>query len=185
MPFLNPLMLWGMAMFKLGVFSAQRSRMFYWGWIVAAILIGLPLIWCGIEAAFAAGWSARYVHYFGQIFNYWASILVAMGWVGVVMLLCKGGRLKFITRPLAAVGRMALTNYIMHTVICTTIFYGHGFGLYGYAERWQQFLVVLGVWVFQLVASPIWLHYFRFGPLEWLWRSLSYWRLQPMLRRPA
>ena len=79
----------------------------------------------------------------------------------------------------AAVGRMAFTNYIMQTVICTTVFYGHGFGLFGSMERVGQFAVVVGVWIFQLIVSPIWLRHFRYGPLEWLWRSLVYLEVQP------
>ncbi|UCD74588.1 MAG: DUF418 domain-containing protein [Phycisphaerales bacterium] len=179
------LMLIGMALFKMGVFSAARSRAAYVMLIAVAVLEGVTLICCGIYLNFAEGWSFEYSMYLGGQFNYWASILVALGWVGLVMLVCKSDLLKPLTRPLAAVGRMAFTNYILHTVICTTIFYGHGFGLFGYVERWQQFVVVLGVWGFQLVVSPIWLKYYRFGPLEWLWRSLSYWRIQPMMRRTA
>ena len=72
----------------------------------------------------------------------------------------------------------------MQTVICTTIFYGYGFGLYGQLERYQLYYVVLGVWIFQLLLSPLWLRYFAFGPMEWLWRSLTYGKLQPM-RKPA
>jgi uncharacterized protein len=73
-----------------------------------------------------------------------------------------------------------LSNYLLHTLIATTIFYGHGFGLFGSIERTGQVIIVLAIWACQLVWSPIWLHYFRFGPAEWLWRSLTYWRLQPM-----
>jgi uncharacterized protein len=78
---------------------------------------------------------------------------------------------------------MALTNYLMQTIICTTIFYGHGFGLFGVVDRVGQIGVVFAVWIFQLFTSPIWLHFFKFGPFEWLWRSLTYWRLQPFRRR--
>ena len=87
-----------------------------------------------------------------------------------------------LTRPFAAVGRMALTNYLMQTVLCTFIFYGHGLGQFGMLERWQQLLLVVAIWVLQLVVSPFWLRYFRFGPAEWLWRSLTYMELQPMRR---
>ena len=114
--------------------------------------------------------------------NYWASILVALAWVGAVMLACKSEAIRPLTRPFAAVGQMALTNYLMQTVLCTFIFYGHGLGRFGMFERWQQLLVVVAVWTLQLVVSPIWLRRFRFGPAEWLWRSLSYMRLQPMRR---
>jgi len=78
-----------------------------------------------------------------------------------------------------AVGRMAFTNYILQSLICTFIFYGHGLGYFGDVERKHQILIVIGVWIFILIISPIWLKYFRFGPLEWLWRVLTYWKKQP------
>jgi len=70
----------------------------------------------------------------------------------------------------------------MHSVICTTIYNGHGLGLFGQVDRiWQQLLsfAIIGL---QLWYSPLWLARFRFGPLEWLWRSLTYWRLPPFRR---
>ena len=77
---------------------------------------------------------------------------------------------------------MALSNYVMHSVICAVIFRGFGFGLYGHLSRHQLYYVVFAIWALQLVASPIWLAYFRFGPLEWLWRTLTYGQRQPMRR---
>ncbi len=74
---------------------------------------------------------------------------------------------------------MAFTNYILQTVICTFIFYGHGLGLFCRIERLGQMVVVLSVWALMLYISPLWLQRFRFGPLEWLWRSLTYWKRQP------
>ena len=100
------------------------------------------------------------------------------------MLIWKAGALRWLTSRLAAVGQMAFSCYIMQSLICTTIFYGYGFGLFGRLQRYQLYYVVLGVWVVQLIASPIWLRHFRFGPLEWLWRSLTYVEIQPMRRRP-
>ena len=85
----------------------------------------------------------------------------------------------FLQRALAAVGQMAFTNYIMQTLICNTIFLGFGFSLYGMLERHELYYIVASVWIFQLIVSSIWLHYFRFGPLEWMWRSLTYWQKQP------
>ena len=79
---------------------------------------------------------------------------------------------------------MALTNYVMHSVICAFVFTGIGFSLYGKLERHQLYYVVLGIWLFQLITSPIWLKYFRFGPLEWLWRTLTYGKLQRFRRLP-
>lgn len=77
---------------------------------------------------------------------------------------------------------MALTNYLLQTVICTTLFYGHGFGLYGSVERTGQILIVFAICAAQLAWSPLWLTRFRFGPFEWLWRTLTYMRPQPMRR---
>ena len=81
-----------------------------------------------------------------------------------------------------AVGRMALTNYLMHSVILTTVFYGYGFGLYGTIPRFWQMGFVIAVILLQLYFSSWWLGRYRFGPVEWLWRSLTYWRSQPMRR---
>jgi uncharacterized protein len=175
------LMLLGMALFKLGVFSAERSRRFYWALIAVAVLVGAPVVGYGIAYNFAIDWEAPYFFCLGLQFNYWASILVSLGWVGAVMLLCQRG-VSRLTRRLAAVGRTAFSNYILQTVICTAIFYGHGFGLFGEVDRVTQAGIVLAIWAFQLTLSPIWLRYFHFGPLEWLWRSLTYLRRQPLRR---
>ena len=178
------MMLIGMALYKLGVFSAARSKRFYVGLVGVGLLVGIPTIMYGVARNELAGWNVKYSFFFGPQFNYWASILVALGWVGVVMLACKSEAVRPLTRPFAAVGQMALTNYVMQTVLCTFLFYGHGLGRFGMFERWQQLLVVVAVWALQLVVSPFWLRRFRFGPAEWLWRSLSYMKLQPMRRDP-
>jgi uncharacterized protein len=73
----------------------------------------------------------------------------------------------------------------MHTVVCITLFLGFGFGLFGQLRRHQLYYVVAAIWIFQLVASPIWLRHFQFGPLEWVWRSLTYNRRQPMKLRAS
>lgn len=78
---------------------------------------------------------------------------------------------------------MAFTHYILQTVIATLIFYGHGFEYYGRAERIHQILIVFGIWILQLAVSPLWLRRFRFVPMEWLWRSLTYLKFQPIFQR--
>ncbi len=174
------LMLIGMALFKTGVFSALRSRRFYAAMVVIGYSAGLPLAVAGTVKNFAAGWAYEYSMFYGSQYNYWGSIFVALGHVGVVMLVCRSGLFAGLKLVLAAVGRMALSNYLVQTVICTTIFYGHGFGLFGRVERWQQILFVLAIWTLQLIYSPIWLRKYRFGPAEWVWRSLTYGKRQPM-----
>ncbi len=176
------LMLLGMGLFKLGLFSARRSPRLYGTLIGLAVLVGIPVIAYGMQRNVAADWDATYFFFFGLQYNYWASLLVSLGWVGVVMLACQRLGLERVTRPFAAVGRMAFSNYILQTVICTTIFYGHGFGLFGRVERTGQAVIVAAIWALQLIVSPIWLRHFMFGPVEWLWRSLAYRERQPFRR---
>ena len=75
---------------------------------------------------------------------------------------------------------MALSNYLAHSLILTTVFYGYGLELYGEVPRLMQMGLVVAVIGLQLLWSPWWLARFRFGPFEWLWRSLTYWQRQPM-----
>ncbi len=174
------LMLAGMALFKWGVLSAQKAALFYKKMILVGFGIGLPLVSLGIVNNFAAGWVMEHSFYLGSQWNYWGSLFVATGYIGLVMLICQSSVLTRTKQILSAVGRMALSNYLAQTLICTTLFYGHGFGLFGSVERWGQILIVFGVWILQLWISPLWLKHFRFGPAEWLWRSLTYWKVQPM-----
>jgi uncharacterized protein len=176
------LMLVGMGLFKLGVFSAELPAKAYKKMILVGFLLGLPVVGAGVWFRQATGWSLETGFFGGAQFNYWGSLLVALGWVGLVMLFCRRWSGAGLFQRLAATGQMALTNYLMQTIICTTIFYGHGFGLFGSVERMAQVLVVLGVWAVQLIGSPWWLSRFRFGPFEWLWRSLTYLKPQPMRR---
>lgn len=173
------LMLMGMALFKWGVFTGARSRRFYIILAMVGLGLGLPIVAYGLVQNFAAHWMVDYSPFLGSQFNYWGSLPVALGYCGVAILVAKTAQLKPITYVLGAVGRTALTNYLMQTLICTTLFYGHGLGLYGQVERSGQILIVMGIWAVQLTISPLWLRYYRFGPAEWLWRSLTYWQIQP------
>ncbi|KPL02439.1 MAG: hypothetical protein AMJ90_05845 [candidate division Zixibacteria bacterium SM23_73_2] len=174
------LMLLGMGLMKLEVFSAERSKRFYLVFIIVGYGIGLPLCAYGINSLLKHGFDFIYRFKIGGHYNYLGSVLVALGHTGVVMLVCKSGILSWLTQRLSAVGRMALSNYLLHTLICTTIFYGYGLGLFGRIQRFGLFMIVIAIWILQLILSPLWLKHFRFGPAEWLWRTLTYWRRQPM-----
>ena len=178
------LMLIGMALFKGDVFSARRSSRFYGGLIAVAVAVALPLQAYGLSLDFARGWPV-WSFFIGLQFNYWPSVAVSLGYVGMVMLICRSASLHRLTRPFAAVGQTALTNYLLQTVLCTLVFYGHGLGWFGSVDRVGQLGVVAAVWTVQLVASPLWLRRFRFGPAEWAWRSLTYGARQPLRRTPA
>lgn len=173
------MMLLGMALYKTGVITGQADNRLYHRLLGLALLVGVPVIIYGIYWNFNNEWKLSSM-FLGSQFNYWGSVLISLGWMSALLLILKHNILTGLTSRLAAVGRMAFTNYIMHTVLCGLIFYGHGLGLIGNVERAGQLLIVLGIWMLQLWLSPIWLRHFRFGPLEWLWRSLTYWRPQPM-----
>jgi len=83
-------------------------------------------------------------------------------------------------QPLAAVGRMALSNYLFQSLVCTTLFYSYGFGLFGKVGPFAGLCLTIAIYTSQALFSVEWLRYFRFGPLEWIWRSLTYGKLQPM-----
>jgi len=177
-------MLIGMGLMKLGVFSAQRSLRFYWWMLSLGYGIGIPLMIFDAIALIKYDFSTMYMLRGSMFYNVYGSMIVALGHVGLLMLIVQKGALTWLTGRLAAVGRMALSNYLFHSIFCTTLFYGYGFGLFGHINRTGLACIVVAIWVFQLLVSPIWLNYFRYGPAEWLWRSLTYWRIQNFRQQP-
>lgn len=174
------LMMIGMALMKLGILSGERSSRFYRNLMLAGYLLGLPMIAFSAFDLYAHQFSNTYALRVGGVANYFGSLAVAFGHIGLVMLIMKSGVLQRAMERFAAVGRMAVTNYLMHSLILTTVFYGYGFGLYGSISRFSQMGFVAVVIGLQLLISPWWFNRYRFGPVEWLWRSLTYWKRQPM-----
>ena len=171
------MMLVGMALMKLGVLTGNWSTKFYVWMAVFGFGIGLTsdivISWWIIRNDFSLGpW------YFSGA-EYELGRFTAFGYIAVIILLVKSGALRPVTERLGYVGRMAFSNYILTSLICTTLFGGYGFNLFDKLQRYQLYYVVAAVWLLILVISPIWLRHFRFGPLEWLWRSLTYWKKQP------
>src|SRR4051794_10878257 len=99
------------------------------------------------------------------------------------MLACRAGWLRWPTALLAAGGRMALTNYLLQSIICTAVFDGWGLGRFGTLERHRLLYVVFAVWAAELLWSPVWLRVFAYGPAEWAWRALTYWQWPPIRNR--
>jgi uncharacterized protein len=174
------LMLIGMALYKWGILSAKKSRRFYVKLGAICLFAGLVIVIFGMKTNFDNNFSMEYSFFIGSQFNYWGSLLVSLGYLSLVVIFVKSGIMPGLQRRVKAVGQMAFTNYLMQTIICTTIFYGHGFGLYGKMERMEQIMLVFAIWIFQMILSPVWLKYFRFGPFEWLWRGLTYRNFQPI-----
>ena len=171
------IMLMGMALYRWHILSAVRNDRFYCCLALIGFGVGVPVVAAGAWWNFAAEWNWERSMFLGSQFNYWGSLAMAFGYIGLVMLAVRRGWFSALQMRLAAAGRMAFTNYIAQTLICTTIFYGHGFGLFGRVDRWQQAIVVIAVWGIQLWWSPLLMKRFRYGPLEWSWRALTYWRI--------
>lgn len=174
-----PFMLIGMALLKWGVLSCERPVQFYALMAVAGYGIGIPLGIYELGILTAGDYGTIAGAEAGRTYQFSRLAMVA-GHLGLVLLVVKLGLLKWLQRGFAAAGQMALTNYISQTLICTFLFYGFGFGLYGQLDRSQLYLLVATIAAVQMIWSVIWLRNFRFGPLEWVWRSLTYWRRQPM-----
>lgn len=174
------MMLLGMALFKAGILAASKSKSFYLRMAVIGVSTGVALSGWGVYENFRAGWTLEFSRFFGSMFNYFGSVLTATGYIGIVMLIAKADILKGFKRVFSAVGKMAFTNYILMSLLGMFIFYGNGLALYGRVERAPQMLFVAGIWILLLIISPLWLRHYRFGPLEWLWRVLTYMKYQPM-----
>jgi len=176
------MMLIGMGLLQLGFLSAQLPYRAYAWTAVIGYGIGLPLGALSTWEAWRHGFPSLVLLRWLLLPYDWQRLAVGIAHASIVLMIVKAGALKWITRPLAAVGQTALSNYLGTSVICTLIFNGYGLGMFGKLQFYQLFYVVAGVWAVNLTVSPLWLRYFRFGPVEWAWRSLTYWKMQPMRR---
>lgn len=114
--------------------------------------------------------------------NALAGPLLGLGYAATISLIYIRTGPALWTKPLAAAGRMALTNYLSQSLICTLIFAGYAGGMVGYVSPLGLLGVALAIYSCQLVVSMIWLTFFRFGPMEWLWRTITYAKWQPMIK---
>ena len=178
------LMLVGMAFYKWGILTAARDVSFYKKGMISGFLVGLPIIIWGVIKNFEAGWPLEYSMFIGSQFNYWGSLSFSFAYICTVMNFAKSDKFNAIKERLAAIGQMALTNYITQSLIGVFIFYGVGFGFFSQFERIEQVAVMIGIWLIQFGWSKTWLDAYKFGPLEWVWRSLTYVKLQPMKKEP-
>ena len=165
------LMLLGMALYKTGFLLARLPTSTYARVAMLTLPIGFALALFGASMNFRAGWTFEYSMLLGPLPNYFGSLAIALGYISLVAIALQREWLPSISKRLAAVGRMAFTNYLMHSVLAVVVFnFG---GLFG-APRWQQASFVVVVWILQLAWSPLWLKRYAFGPVEWLWRAATY-----------
>lgn len=167
------MMLLGIALFKLNILSAQRSYAFYGTLAVIGYAVGISVNYYELRTIMDSGYSLLGTAQANISYDL-GRVPVAMGHTALIMLFCKLPVLAWLKRGLAAVGKMALSNYVMHSVIALFIFTGAGLGLFGKLQRHELLYVVFGIWVLQFILSQVWLKHFQYGPLEWIWRNLSY-----------
>ena len=174
----SAMMLLGMILYRKGILSAEKSTAYYKKLMWVGFVPGLILSGIGLSQVYASEWNAAYVMNIGANYKFVSGLFMALGYIGLVIWCYKKGIFKKFQNRLRATGRMAFTNYIGMSVICTLLFNGHGLGLFGTLDRLQQFLIVIAVWVIILIISPLILKKYQFGPLEWLWRKLTYFSFQ-------
>ena len=176
----------GMAFFKMGILQGEAKTKVYAWMAIIGLVIGLPLSYLFVvnDVNHHFNWfeiikTKKFEFYELQRFVH------SIGIFGLVMLMYKSGWFKWLFTLMRPVGQMAFTNYLMQSLICGFFFYGIGLGYFGKLQIYELYYVVAAVWVLEIIWSHIWLKYFRFGPLEWLWRSLTYWKKQPMKRNSS
>ncbi len=175
-------MLIGMVLYRRGFLTLEASSLAIRRLLLFGYGIGLPVSIWESYALLAADFDPLAIATTQLTYDI-GRLGMAFGHLGLVLTLCQSEALLWLQKRLQAVGQMALSNYLGQSILCGLIFYSFGLGLYGTLYGYEVYAVVFGVWVFQLVVSPIWLSLFRFGPFEWLWRSLTYGRKQPFLKR--
>jgi len=176
------MMLIGMALYTWGIVTGKRSKEFYQRMAAIGLSVGLLMGIISVGLHEANDWDWSYSLFLGRIPNHIGTPFLAAGYIAFVMLWAQSGRATVWQDRFAAVGRTALTNYIGQSVVATFIFYGIGLGLYGEVTRLGQLPIILMIWAAQIALSVWWLGRFRYGLLEWLWRSLSYGKPQPIRR---
>ena len=176
------LMLLGMVLYRLGMMTAEWSRRAYLLTLLLGLGLGLLLVLWGLLQIEAQNWRFPWTKFVGRQYNNTAAPLMSLAYLAMIMLLYQMGRARLIQQGLQAVGKTALSNYLLQSLVCTLIFYGHGLGLFGEVSRGWQAAIVPGIWLGQIGLSLWWLRHFRHGPVEWLGRCFS--RLEaPAFRR--
>jgi uncharacterized protein len=176
----------GMILFKTGFFTGQLPLKWYVIPVIIGYGVGLGLNYIDLRYALTVKFDViKYTDAWFFSFYELRRLFHTMGHLSLLLLMYRSGLFNWLFQAMAPVGQMAFTNYLMQSIICGTLFYGYGFGLYGKLERFQYYEVVALLWMFQIVFSHVWLRYFQFGPFEWIWRSLTYMQKQPLLKKES
>ncbi|MCG2614583.1 DUF418 domain-containing protein [Terrimonas sp. NA20] len=171
----------GMAFYKNGILTGVASTKVYWLLCLGGLIPGCILTWFYLQHYIDLNFD-NYQIAKSVRFDMYAIArgLRSVGILGLIMLLYRSGLFKWFFALMRPVGQMAFTNYLTQSFLMGLFFYGVGFGMFGKLQRYEIYYVVVATWVLQIIWSHIWLRFFLFGPMEWLWRSLTYWKRQPM-----
>lgn len=173
----------GMLLYHTGIIKGEKTMGFYALLMLAGYGLGLGQGYFQHTKILASGFDPfAYYRMGGTPVSLYQlhRICTTLGHLGLLMVLFKSGFFTWLLMPLARMGQMAFTNYLSQSLICSVLFYGYGFGWYGTLQRYELYYVWAAIIAFQMLFSAVWLNWFRFGPLEWVWRSLTYWKRQPI-----
>lgn len=173
-------MLLGMATLRCGFLTGAWSDRSYSRIAIGSLALALPAYALLARALVRAGFDPVSVYALSLTATTAVRPLMVLGYAALIILLTRRG--GALTQRLAAAGRAAFTNYLGTSILMTALFYGWGLGLYGHLGRAELWLAVLPAWALMLLWSKPWLQRFRYGPFEWLWRTLARGHLQPMRR---
>jgi len=177
------MMLIGMGLYKTGLLTGKMSLRFYLLLAVVCYLSAVAIRLPELLVLYNSGFSPVVYQEMSTHFSLLARPLLSLGHIGFLLALYHSRIISDLFGGLAAAGRMALTNYVLQSVFSISLFYGFGFSLYGELERYQLLMIGLLFGCVQIIYSLVWLRYFRFGPLEWLWRLLVAMKAQPFMRQ--
>ncbi|WOE75966.1 DUF418 domain-containing protein [Alterisphingorhabdus coralli] len=172
------LMLIGMALYKSGMLTGQWEMARYRRWAVRCFAIAIPPLIAIAWLQYALGFSGVSVFASSLVLSMPFDVIMAIGWAALLIIWIKSNPDSTLIRRVACVGRAAFTNYLGTSIVMTLVFYGYGLNLYGEINRAALYLFVFAMWALMLLWSQPWLMRFRYGPLEWLWRSLARGKVQ-------
>ncbi|RSV38796.1 DUF418 domain-containing protein [Sphingomonas sp. ABOLE] len=175
------LLIAGMGLFRTGFLTGQLTSATYAKVALAGYGIAWSIVLGGLVQASHYDFSSSVTTVAMMLPYEFQAIPGCLANASILLLLVRQGALMPLQRCLAAVGRMALTNYLFTSILCRTLFAWTYLLPVDTLEHYQMMLVVIGVWTFNIVFSLLWLRVFEFGPLEWAWRSLTYWKRQPIV----
>jgi uncharacterized protein len=178
-------MIIGIAFYKLQILTGERNVRVYFFMALIGYVIALPLIYYKLNIVLQAKFDVIKSLEKSSLFTYEIRRLaLTIGHLGTLLICYKSGLFRSIFNIWAKVGQMAFSNYLIQNISGALIFYGFGFNYFNQLDRYQLYLIVPCIWLVNILFSYTWLHYFRMGPFEWIWRSLTYWNIQPIVKKP-